>query len=193
MEGIFVLLLIAAAVASIIIFARYGRREGSPSLRPPLDAGPGVHVAKVHRVIDGDTMIVALDLQRLTLRLDAIDCPEDGQHWGDTARFGLIKMIGGRRIRFENHGQEKFGRTLATVYVFDHEESQWVNVNARMVMLGHAWVSRHLYQHLPRHRQRELDRLERWARGKRVGLWKTAAPEPPWRWRKRAPKNAHLP
>jgi endonuclease YncB( thermonuclease family) len=29
-----------------------------------------------------------------------------------------------------------------------------------------------------------LNQLERWAKSKRVGLWKTDNPIPPWKWRK---------
>jgi endonuclease YncB( thermonuclease family) len=60
---------------------------------------------------------------------------------------------------------------------------EWVNVNERMVTLGHAWVMRKFYDHLPDDRQRNLNRLEAWARSKKVGLWRTPSPVPPWRWR----------
>ena len=48
--------------------------------------------AKVVRVVDGDTVIVAKQRNKITIRLDSIDCPEDGQHWGDIAAYGLIKL-----------------------------------------------------------------------------------------------------
>ncbi len=146
--------------------------------------------ARVHRVIDGDTVIVATDWRMLTLRLEAIDCPEHGQHWGDIARFGLAKLIGGRRIRFEDHGFDRYGRTLATVYVRQHGGDRWTNVNLRMLALGHAWVSRNLYSHLPSHRRKELSRVERWARSRHVGLWRAASPTPPWQWRAEAGKSS---
>ena len=57
------------------------------------------------------------------------------------------------------------------------------NVNERMVTLGHAWVMRMYYDHLPKSRQQKLNQLERWAKSKRVGLWKTDNPIPPWQWR----------
>jgi endonuclease YncB( thermonuclease family) len=34
--------------------------------------------ARVISVIDGDTVIVAKDWNEITIRLDSIDCPEDG-------------------------------------------------------------------------------------------------------------------
>ncbi|MDT7042184.1 thermonuclease family protein [Candidatus Nitronereus thalassa] len=119
----------------------------------------------------------------MRIRLYAIDCSEDGQHWGNIAKAGIIKLIGGRNVLIEEHGIDKHGRTLATIYVQCEHRSEWINVNERMVMLGHAWVMRKYYGHLPTVRQHQLTRLERWARSKRVGLWGTDYPVPPWQWR----------
>ena len=139
--------------------------------------------AKVHHVIDGDTVIVATFWRKIKIRLDSIDCPEQDQHRGDIAKYGLIKLIGGRRILLEEHGQDQYGRTVATIYVQHGDEAKWMNVNARMVTLEHAWVMRNSYRHLPKERQNELNRLERWAKTKGVGLWNSANPVPPWKWR----------
>ena len=141
---------------------------------------------KVEHIIDGDTVIVVKNWHKIKIRLDSIDCPEDGQHWGDTAKYGLIKLIGGRKVRLEEHGIDPYERTLATIYVQHGYGSEWMNVNERMVTLGHAWVMRRFYDHLPKDRQNKLNRLERWARSKKVGLWKTPNPIPPWKWRSEA-------
>jgi hypothetical protein len=53
---------------------------------------------KVEHIIDGDTVIVVKNVRKIRIRLDSIDCPEDGQHWGDIAKYGLIKLIGGRKV-----------------------------------------------------------------------------------------------
>jgi endonuclease YncB( thermonuclease family) len=143
----------------------------------------GLPKAKVMHVIDGDTVIVAKGWNQVMIRLDSIDCPEDGQHWGDTAAYGLIKLIGGRKVHLEEHGLDCHGRTLAMIYVRHANGEEWVNVNERMVTLGHAWVMRKFYDHLPEGRQDKLNRLESWARSKNVGLWRTQNPTPPWQWR----------
>ena len=140
---------------------------------------------KVGYIIDGDTFIVSSSGSNIKIRLDAIDCPEDGQEWGDISKAGLIKMIGGRRfVYLETHGEDIYGRTLATVYV-ENDSKEIVNVNERMVMLGHAWVMRKYIDHLPRCRQNKLNQLEWWAKRNRVGLWKSNNPIPPWKWRKK--------
>jgi endonuclease YncB( thermonuclease family) len=140
-------------------------------------------LAKVEHVIDGDTIIVSSSWKKTKIRLDSIDCPEDGQDWGDIAKFGLIKLIGGRKVYLEEHGEDHHGRTLATIYVRQGHGSKLMNVNARMVTLGHAWVMRKYYGHLSKERQIELNKLEGWARSRKVGLWKNHNPTPPWMWR----------
>lgn len=160
------------------------RRGGKEGIVAGRTAVEDFREVKVVHVIDGDTLIASTWWEDLKIRLDSIDCPEDGQPWGDTARYGLIKMIGGQYVRIEEHGRDHHGRTLATIYVKHRCESRWINVNERMVTLGHAWVMRKYYDHLPDMRKDQLDRLERWARSKKVGLWKTPNPIPPWKWRK---------
>ena len=140
--------------------------------------------AKVRRVLDGDTVIVVAGREVVRVRLDSIDCPEADQPWGDIAKAGLIKLIGGRDIHLEEYGLDHHGRTLATLFVEDRKTGARVNVNERMVTLGHAWVMRHYYDHLPNDRKAQLNRLERWAKGNRVGLWQTPEPVPPWSWRR---------
>lgn len=141
--------------------------------------------AKVIHVVDGDSLIVAKGRDLTMIRLDSIDCPEGGQDWGDTATYGLIKLVGGRRIMLEEHGLDDYGRTLATIYVWPADREEPTNVNERMVTLGHAWVMRKYYDHLPDDRRAKLNRLEAWARSKRVGLWGTENPIPPWQWRRK--------
>ena len=139
--------------------------------------------AKVLNVIDGDTIIVSIFNKRVKIRLDSIDCPEDGQEWGDTAKYGLIRLIGGKNIYLEPHGLDSYNRTLATIFAVNTKH-EWMNVNERMVLLGHAWVMRLFYKHLPLDRQKKLNSKENWARSKNIGLWQNKNPIPPWQWRK---------
>ena len=139
---------------------------------------------RVEHVIDGDTVIVSTHKKKHKIRLDSIDCPEDGQEWGNNATAGLIKLIGGKRVYVEEHTTDHYDRMVATLYVYDEKDSEWVNVNEKMVMRGHAWVMRKYYNHLPEYRQIKLNRLERWARSKKVGLWRLPNPVPPWNWRR---------
>ena len=188
------LILIAVILAFIIALIAIHGSSKSPVKSESRETGQGLYGhpgnaelslehARVEYVIDGDTLIVSRMFREIRIRLDSIDCPEDGQDWGDTAKYGLIKLVGGKRIYFEDHGPDIYGRTLATVYVGDDREDRLINVNERMVMLGHAWVMRKFYWHLPKKRRDKLNQLEKWARYKKVGLWKRSNPVPPWRWR----------
>jgi endonuclease YncB( thermonuclease family) len=115
---------------------------------------------KVDHVIDGDTVIVSSPGNELKIRLDSIDCPEDGQEWGEIATAGLIKLIGGKHVHLEEHKIDRYERTVATLYVRHDNDPEWLNVNERMITLGHAWVMRRFYEHLPKHRQDKLNQLE---------------------------------
>ena len=184
------LLLGFAMICALIAYAIFQRGKPGRRSRAELDSGdtlgipPGQYfMAKVARVIDGDTVDVTTNGRRVRIRLDSIDCPEDGQPWGDVAKYGLIKLIGGKSVSLEYHGLDLHGRTLATIYLSSDTGTKLLNVNERMVALGHAWIMRQFYSHLPRDRQISLNRIEAWARSKRVGLWKSANPTPPWKWR----------
>jgi len=52
-------------------------------------------------------------------------------------------------VRLEAHETDVHGRTLGTLFVYLQEKGEWQNVNERMVTLGHAWVMRLYYSHLP--------------------------------------------
>jgi endonuclease YncB( thermonuclease family) len=65
-------------------------------------------------------------------------------------------------VQVEEHGIDRYERTLATLYVYQDGKSEWMNVNERMVTLGHAWVMRRFYTHLPKHWQDTLNQLVRW-------------------------------
>ena len=162
--------------------------QPSPETKEPFISNPKQNITnlpryKVEHVIDGDTAVVSSFSNKLKIRMDSIDCPEDGQDWGDIAKAGLIKLIGGRHVYLEEHGTDRYERMLTTLYVSQENESEWINVNERMVTLGHAWVMRAYYKHLPKHRQDKLNKLESWAKSKKVGLWKSPNPVPPWNWR----------
>ena len=190
MDPILIFALIVLAALIVVAVAR-GATSAPPRSEVPkkvrdTPSQPASHFvkAKVVRVIDGDTIVAEKADRKVLVRLDSIDCPENGQHWGDTAKYGLIKLVGGRHVHLEEHGIDRYGRTLATIHVEGGEDARWINVNERMITLGHAWVMRKFYTHLPRDRQAQLNRLERWARSKKVGLWKSANPIPPWKWRR---------
>ena len=179
MEG----LIVVTVVLLWLLIAASGGLKPRRRWTPPPPKYRELGAARVSSVVDGDTVVVLSNGRKETIRLYGIDCPEDGQPWGDIATAGLIKLIGGKWVRMEQFGKDKFGRTLATLFVQAEDPDDWLNVNLRMVTLGHAWVTRAFYDELPDDRKAELNRLERWAQAKRVGLWGRPDPVPPWHWR----------
>jgi len=161
------------------------RERWRPVSRPNvIEAEVGPYYAKVQHIIDGDTVIVSSPGYQNKIRLEGIDCPELGQAWGKVARYGLIKLIGGRPVRVEPKGiVDDYNRVIATLYVDTGVNIGWLDVNARMVILGHAWVLRRHEHHMTMARRSELIRMESWARNKKIGLWKDEVPIPPWEWR----------
>ena len=136
---------------------------------------------KVSYIIDGDTVEVIKDNQIKIIRLYGIDCPEDGQDWGEIAKAGLIKLIGGKYVYLELFGKDIYGRILATIYL--KEDLKLININEKMIQKGHAWVVRRFYKNLSKNKQARLNIFERFAKKNKVGLWKNDNPIPPWKWR----------
>lgn len=79
------------------------------------------HVA-VDRVIDGDTVVISIDLGNKTtwrdsFRLAGIDTPERGQPGFDEAADRLRNLLGAGLSRAETHKPDKYGRWLVTLWV----------------------------------------------------------------------------
>ncbi len=124
--------------------------------------------AKVVRVIDGDTIVVLTDANRqIKIRLTGIDCPESKQDFGYQAKQATAKLCFNKDVRIEKSGKDKYGRTLAFVYIGK------LCVNEELIKLGMAWHYKH-------DKNPKLARLESEARAARVGLWVQPHPVSPW-------------
>lgn len=129
--------------------------------------------AKVIGVTDGDTIVVMTeDKQQVKIRLEGIDCPESKQDFGDRAKQATSDLCFGKVVRIESTGQDRYGRTLAFVYVGQE------CVNKELLKSGMAW---HYKKY---NNDSELAKLETEAREKKIGLWSQANPVAPWDWRK---------
>jgi micrococcal nuclease len=125
-------------------------------------------------VVDGDIIDVLHDQQPERVRLRGIDCPEKGQAYGKRAKQAASALLSGKQVRLQTHGKDRYGRTLADVFLHDG-----TNVNHAMVKDGWCWW----YQkHAPE--DETLKRLEQDARDAKKGLWKELHPVPPWLYRR---------
>ena len=117
MDGVglwFVLSIVLLACFWKIASVDYGAYEGD--LDAKTDSGKS-ELFKVLEIFDGDTFNVWMNGRKVTIRLGGVDCPENGQPWGNTARAGLVKLIGGKKVRLEPIEKDKYGRLVASVFL----------------------------------------------------------------------------
>lgn len=104
--------------------------------------------AAVTRVVDGDTIIVDIDLgfgvwlKEQSIRLAKINTPEikgSTRVAGLAAKDFLSKLILNKWVQIRTEkGQEKYGRWLATILL--EEDKNLIDINHKMVAEGHATV-----------------------------------------------------
>ena len=142
-----------------------------------LVAAAALQSGRVVGVVDGDTLTVQAEGgTQVRIRLYGVDAPERGQPFSDEALHGLADLVANKTIRFDRVDTDRYGRTVARVYVGE------TDVSAELVRQGAAWVFRR-YTDDP-----ALIALEREARTQKRGLWALPGAErvPPWEWRKKA-------
>lgn len=123
--------------------------------------------------IDGDTIEVWHGDSIERIRLNGIDAPEKGQDYGRRAKQFTEDLVGNREVRVEPLRLDKYGRTIADVFLPDG-----THVNKEIVKAGLAWwFCRHSSDE-------QLKQLEEEARDAKRGLWKDPVPIPPWVYRK---------
>jgi len=111
-------------------------------------------------VADGDTLTVLTpEKARVRVRLDQIDAPEKGQPFGQRSRQSLAAQSFQKTVRVVDHGDDRYGRTIGTVFV------DRLNVNDEQLRRGLAWVF------VRYAREDRLLAIEEEARQARRGLW----------------------
>lgn len=140
----------------------------------PLVALAGAFDAKVVSIADGDTVTVLTAAnEQIRIRLAEIDAPEGGQPWSNRSKQALAALVHGRTVRVEPLTTDRYGRTVARLYVGN------IDVSAELVRQGHAWVFRRYVT------DESLFAVEEEARAAGRGMW--SLPEfqrvPPWEWR----------
>ncbi|CAL5322768.1 unnamed protein product [Camellia sinensis] len=110
--------------------------------------------------------------RKYRIRLRGIDAPESEMPYGKEAKEELTKLVQGKCLRVLVFDQDQYGRSVGDVYC------NGIFIQESMLKKGLAW-------HYKAYDQRpELEKWEKEARTKRVGLWASSNPEMPWEWRK---------
>lgn len=140
--------------------------------------------AVVQRVIDGDTIDVLINKNRVRVRLEGIDAPELSQENGAAAKQYLAQYIQGYAVDVALGNQDKYGRTLGEVYMPTlnpaTQQKGLLSVHVLLVRSGHAWA----YRYDGKVQDPRYEPLESLARTEKRGLWRNGAAVEPWQWRR---------
>jgi endonuclease YncB( thermonuclease family) len=137
--------------------------------------------AKVIAVMDGDTVMVLRDGQKLKIRMANIDAPEKGQAYGKQSRDSLLEMVGKKQVQIDSQAIDQYGRMIGSI------SEGGRNVNQEQVRRGMAWE----YSHY--HADKTYIGLQSDAQQARRGLWAQINPQAPWQWRKLHPSVKPVP
>ncbi|MBX5489612.1 MAG: thermonuclease family protein [Chloroflexi bacterium] len=162
-------LALAAVLATLLLGCRLP--TAAETAAPPA----GAVEARVVRVVDGDTIIVAIGGRQQRVRYIGVNAPEsvdprrEVQCFGREAAARNAQLVDGQRVWLEKDVSETdpYGRLLRYVYV------NGTMVNAELVREGYARAV--TFPPDVRYAE-ELRRLEREAREARRGLWGTCPP-----------------
>jgi micrococcal nuclease len=108
-------------VLVVLLAAGYGWAQRSE------DGGSSSTTARVLRVVDGDTILVAVDGRQERVRYIGVDTPETVkprtrvQCFGKRASAANRRLVGGREVRLvaDVEARDRYGRLLAYVYRAD--------------------------------------------------------------------------
>ena len=126
---------------------------------------------------DGDTLAVATNGKRVTVRLACVDAPETTHSpYGRKSKESLQRLVPlYGNVKLDGEKKDRYGRTVAEVF------RGGTNVNLEMVRLGHAFVYRQYLQGCDRD---AYFKAERQAEAARSGIWSVAGGVTrPWEWR----------
>ena len=156
-----------------IVFLLSGIRCGAQQI-----SGRVVHVH------DGDSFtIIGCDSITHKVRLWGVDAPELKQPGGIKSLNMTNACIGGRMVKLEVLGHEKYGRLLALVHVEDGPY-KGVMLNEVLINSGYAWV------YFPQQNAKytttvsDFRRIELDAQHYKRGIWNYPNNTPPWEYRK---------
>ena len=135
------------------------------------------YLAKVIKVVDGDTIWVKSENKHIKIRLSYIDAPELKQVYGIRSKNFLSELILDKDVEVSTSKKDRYNRHLGEIYIHNDDES--VFVNAKMVKSGNAWIYKSFRNNT------YLINLENYyARVNKKGLWNEENIQEPWEYRR---------
>ena len=161
----------------LIIFVSGILFKVSQKARAEKNLKPNV-IGTVVKVADGDTLTVNVDGEKTKIRLCGIDAPEKAQALGEESKLLLEKLALNKQVAFSEIERDRYGRTVAEVFVLGASE---VFVNGDMVQNGMAYHYDRYSGKCP-NRDVIMD-AEKIAQSKNSGVWASSNIRP-WDYRK---------
>lgn len=161
---------------------------------PP--AAAEVFEGRIVEVGAGDTATLELASGlRRELRLHGVAAPTGRQPYATDSRRALAALAQGKPVRFEALREDDYRRLVGKLLVppTDCAAPCAPTRDAGLAQLeaGLAWWQRDERKQQTLHDQGYYEYAEFDARQQRRGLWRDAAPVPPWEWRKAKGLQAH--
>lgn len=136
-------------------------------------------------VIDGRTVVLATAAGKVTVELQYIDVPENGQPLYLLVREHLRRTVLGKVVMFRAR-TVSFGRTVGRLTIND------IDVSQQLLRDGAAW---HIPQKTTGQEQKEFEAYaatETAAKQEKRGIWSVAGIQPPWEFRAAKLENERL-
>ena len=155
-----------------------GEKSEVPKEIPDAVAGDEKTVfGKVISVYDGDTLTLVAghgnQAKKYKVRFFGIDAPEAKQSYGIDSRDSLREKVLNKEVKLEIIDVDRYGRSVGKIYLGSRY------INREMVAEGSAWYYPDYAEH-----EKDLESAQIFAKSERAGLWQSADPQPPWRYRK---------
>ena len=131
--------------------------------------GPNLYPAMIERVVDGDTVVINGELNRIR----KMDAPEMGQAFGEEAKGFMKALVENKTVVVAKWGNDDFNRPLIDIHL------DGVDVSEIMIESGYAWV-----YYVSGQMERNLNLMMEQARAKNIGIWADKTPMRPSEFRK---------
>ncbi len=125
------------------------------------------------KIIDGDTIEVLRDSEKIKIRLYGIDAPERTQDYGRNATRALESALEPyNEIDIVIRDKDRYGRIVGEIFAGGS------NINLIMLLEGHCW-------HYKKYsKEASYSEAEVKAKGNNLGLWANSLSIPPWEFRR---------
>jgi len=130
-------------------------------------------------ITDGDTLtLLDASNQQHKIRIAGIDSPEKAQDFGQKAKSNLSALAFDQPATADCRKRDRYQREICVVKVAG------LDIGLEQVRTGMAWWYRQYISDQSPKERTDYEQAEFNAKVRRLGLWNSKNPIPPWDWRK---------